>query len=66
MDLLGLLIQLIVVGLIFYLLYWVIGKVGLPEPFNKVAIVIISLVAVIFLIDLLLGLGGGTRFLRLR
>lgn len=57
-GLVGLLITLVVAGLIFWLLWWFVGYIGLPEPFNKVARVIIALVAVVFLINLLLGLGG--------
>ena len=64
-PLLGLLIQIIVVGLIFYLLFWAIGRIGLPEPFNKVAIVIVVLLCVIYLLNILLGLsGGGIRLWR--
>lgn len=54
----SLLLTLVIVGLICYLLWWFVGYIGLPEPFNKVARVIIALVAVIFLINLLLSLGG--------
>ena len=50
--------MLVVVGLVCWLLWWFIGYVGLPEPFNKVARVIIALVVVIFLISILLNLGG--------
>lgn len=57
-GLLALLIQLIIGGLIFYLLYWGVGKIGLPEPVNKIAIAIIVIVMVLWLINLLLGLGG--------
>ena len=57
-GLVGLLVTLVVAGLIFWLLFWFIGFVGLPEPFNKVALVILALVAVIFLIDLLMRVGG--------
>lgn len=57
-GLLSILIQLIVAGLIFWLLLWLIGFVGLPDPFAKVAKVILAVVAVIFIINLLLGLGG--------
>jgi len=56
--LLSLLLTLVVVGLICYLLWWLIGFIGLPEPFNKVARVLIAVFAVIFLINLLLGFGG--------
>ena len=57
-GLMGLLVTLVVAGLIFWLLFWFIGFVGLPEPFNKVALVILALCAVIFLIDLLMRVGG--------
>lgn len=53
-----LLITLVIGGLIFWLLFWFIGFVGLPEPFAKVAKVVIGLVAVVFLINILLGLSG--------
>ena len=57
-GLLHLLIQIIVVGLVCYLLWWLIGYIGLPEPFNKIARVLVAVVAVIFLLNLVLGLGG--------
>ena len=64
-GLIGLLVQVIVVGLVCYLLWWLIGYIGLPEPFNKIARVIIALIAVIFLLDMVFGLGltgwGGGR-----
>lgn len=54
-SLVSALITLVVVGLICYLLWWFLGYVGLPEPFNKIARVLIALIALIFLINLLLG-----------
>ncbi len=54
-SLLSLLVTVIIAGLIFYLFFWLIGIIGLPEPFSKVAIVMIALCAVIFLIGLLTG-----------
>jgi len=56
--LMSLLITLVIVGLICWLIWWFIGYVGLPEPFNKVARVIVALFALIYLINLLLSLGG--------
>ncbi len=58
-----LLIQLIVVGLVCYLLWWFIGYIGLPAPFDKVARIIVALVAVIFLLNLVMGLGGSNMSL---
>jgi len=52
------LIQLVVAGLIFWLLYWFLSQVALPEPFAKVARVILALVVVVFLINLLMSIGG--------
>ncbi len=54
-GLLSLLVTLVIVGVIFWLLYWFIGQVGLPEPFNKVAMVLIALAAVVYLIGILTG-----------
>ena len=55
MGLLTLLISLVIWGLIFYICWWGLGKIGLPEPFNKVVIVILVLVTIIVLIGLLMG-----------
>ena len=65
-GLVGLLVWVIVIGCIFGLLWWLIGYIGLPEPFDKVARVIVALVAVIVLLDLVFGLGIGANNLRLR
>lgn len=64
---LGLLITVIIVGLIFWLLYWALSQIPLPAPFAVVARVILALVAIIFLIGLLTGGGGigGLHFGRL-
>jgi len=58
-DLLSLLIGLIVVGVIVYLLMYAVDYVGLPQPFNKVAKVIIILIAIVYLINLLSPFIGG-------
>jgi uncharacterized membrane protein len=49
---------LIVAGLIFYLLHWLIGYVGVPEPFNKVARIVLAIAAVLVVIGILLSLVG--------
>lgn len=64
--LLHLLVELVVIGLVCWLLWWLIGYIGLPEPFNKVARVLVACVAVFFLINLVLGLGGGSPMVRWR
>ncbi len=54
----SLLIQIIIAGLILYVCWWGLGKISLPEPFNKIAVVVLVVITVIFLINLLMGLGG--------
>lgn len=61
-GILSLFVTLVIAGLIFWLIWWFIGYIGLPEPFNKVARVLVGLAALVFLIDLLLGLGGHPIF----
>lgn len=56
--LLSSILTLIVVGVIFWLLVWTIDYIGLPEPINKVARVILVLAVVIILVNFLLGLVG--------
>lgn len=51
-------ITLVVVGIICWLVWWFISYIALPEPFAKVARVLVALVALIFLINFLLGLTG--------
>ncbi len=61
-GILSLLVTLVIAGLIFWLVWWFIDYVGVPEPFNKVIRVIIGLAALIFLINLLMGLNGTPLF----
>lgn len=57
-GLIHLLIQLVIVALIFWVLYWGLSQVGIPEPFNKIIRVILILAACIFVINALLSLVG--------
>lgn len=65
-------IYLIVGGLIFGLLWWLIGYCGLPAPFDKVARVVLAILAVLVVISVLLGMighpifygGGGSTVVR--
>lgn len=65
-GLISLLVWLIVAGLIFWLIIWLIGYVGLPQPFDKVARVVVGLIAFIILIYLLLGVLGPIPSFHLR
>jgi len=66
---LSVLISLVIWGIIFYVLWWGLGKLGLPEPFNKVATVILVITTILVLIGILDGqvapfgfLGGTTTY----
>jgi len=57
-SLIGILIYIIIIGCVFGLLWWLVGYIGLPEPFNKVARVVLAVIAVLFLISILLSFIG--------
>jgi hypothetical protein len=57
-------VYIIVAGLIFGLLWWLIGYCGLPEPFNKLARVILAILAVLVVIGILLSMLGGVPIFR--
>jgi cytochrome b subunit of formate dehydrogenase len=57
-------IYLIVAGLVFWLLWWLVGYVGLPEPFRKIANVVLAIAAVIVIIGILLSLVSGQQLFR--
>lgn len=61
-GLVSVVVTLIVAGLIFWLLNWLIGYCGVPEPFNKIAKVILAIFAVLVVIGVLLSLVGGQPF----
>ena len=62
MDIISMLINLIIVGLIFWLVLWFVDYVGVPEPINKIIKVVVGLVVFLFCLNLLLGLGGSGAF----
>lgn len=55
MEIIQLLLSLAIWGLIFYVLYWAQGKIGVPEPFNKIITVVLVIATVLVLIGLLTG-----------
>lgn len=52
-------VYLIVAGLIFWLLWWVLGVINPPEPFRKVATVVLAVGDVLVVIYALLSFTGG-------
>lgn len=55
----SLIVYLLVAGAIFALLHWLIGYVGVPEPFAKAARILLAVFAVLVIIGLLLSLVSG-------
>lgn len=65
-GLLHVIFWLIIIGGVFWLLWWLVGYIGLPAPFDKVARVILAVVAVFLLINVLLSLVGAPPMVRWR
>lgn len=59
-----LVVYVILLGLIAGLLWWLIGYCGLPQPFDKVARVILAVACVLVLCGLLLSLVSGQPVFR--
>ncbi len=55
MELIILLVTVVIWGLIFYVGWWGLAKIGLPEPWNKIAVAVLVLATVIVLIGVLSG-----------
>jgi hypothetical protein len=47
---LSLLVSLLVFALVCYLIFWILGYLGAPEPIRKVVTVIVVVIAVIWLL----------------
>lgn len=60
----SLIMYLVVAGLIFWLLWWLVDYVAPPEPFRKIANVVLAILAVLVVIGLLLSLVGGQPVFR--
>jgi hypothetical protein len=52
------LVWLVCVGLVFWLLWWLVDYVKLPEPFGKVARVVLAVAGVVVLINVLMSIAG--------
>lgn len=57
-NVLNLIVTIVVAALIFWVINWFLGYVGVGEPFNKIIKVVLGLVILIWIVNLLLGLTG--------
>lgn len=60
----GVFIYLLVAGMVFGLLWWLVGYIGLPQPFDKAARVVLAILAVLVIIGILISMTGGTPVFR--
>jgi len=60
----SLLITMLVFGLICYLIFWVMGYLGVPEPIRKVVTVIVVVIAVLWLLQSFLPASVGWHITR--
>lgn len=58
-NLLRVIVRIIVIGLICYILWWLVGYIHMADPFDKVAKIIVAVVGVVALIRELLQLDPG-------
>lgn len=56
-NMLFLVVRLGIIGLLFWLAWWFVNYLALPEPFNKVLKAIIGLCAIAYLARTLLTMG---------
>lgn len=57
-GLLPLLLQIIIIAVVFWLVNWAIGYIGIGDPFAKIIRVVMAIIAVIYCINLLMSLTG--------
>jgi hypothetical protein len=57
-------VYLVVAGLIFWLLWWLVNYIAPPEPFRKVANVVLAILGVLVVCSILLSLVGGPTLIR--
>ena len=60
----GVIVYLMVAGLIFWLLWWLVDFLAPPEPFRKIASVVLAILSVMVVIGILLSLVNGTPVFR--
>lgn len=63
MTLVSLLITIAIFALVCYVIFWLIGYLGVPEPIRKVVVVVIVLIAIIWILQTFLPSAGLPRHL---
>jgi len=55
MNVILLLLTIVIWGFIFWLLWWGLAKIGLGEPFNKLATIVLVIAAILVVVGILMG-----------
>lgn len=55
LPIVAILLSLVVWGFIFWLAWWGKGQIGIPEPFDKAAVIILVVGSIYVVIGLLMG-----------
>lgn len=64
-SLIPLVVQLVILALFFWLVWWALSQIPLPEPFNTVIRVVMVLIVFLVVASMLLGIfPSGHRLLR--
>ncbi len=66
MSLIGILIGLIVIAIICYAVYLVLGMLPIPQPIKTLIWLLIAVIFLIIILDLVTGGGGSIGSLKLR
>jgi hypothetical protein len=65
-GLLSLVIYLLIVGVVIWLILWVLDQIpGIPEPVVRMVRIVVIVIAVLIVVQLLLNLIGGPNFMTL-
>lgn len=57
-SLVWLVVEILIAGLIYWVVTWGVAQIAPPEPFAKIIKVVLVLAVVLFLVNALLTLGG--------
>jgi hypothetical protein len=66
MDIVGLLIDIVILAIVFGLVYWIVTLLPLPEPFKQIAVVAVLLIFLLVLLSVFLGGGSFLPHYRVR
>ena len=61
---LNLLLTLLILCLVFGIVYWIVGLLPIPAPFNNIVLAIVGIIFLIYLLSMLFGAAPAPVFIR--